>query len=421
MSKRKARLLLGAYALIAVTALGCWAAARSAYWGEQRRAAGYSAARAFEETVGAVEGLSEALAKSLYATDGGMCARICGEAYACAGTAEGAMLALPFDTQELEQLSAFLNRAGDFAISLCPAAAERGFTEEETAQLRALSAAAADFADSLRQLRSDLNAGEVRMDRREKRLQNVGEEPGVPLSARLLDYQAGITPPEPFSYDGRYGCEKTETAGYLTEEEMAAQAADFAGVAPEALDLLYRYEGAAGRRCFRAGELLVCVSRRGVESMSQTRLVSEARLSEAQARQIAGDWLAARGFEGLSPAGQENRGTVLALRYCRQLDGADCPDNALRVAVALDDGSIYSFNAEDYCAEDAKVSWNVDQESAAAALPRNLSVRETRRVIVKSEGKRDTPCYVFFCQDEEGRGVSVYVEAVKGKQFRIEL
>ena len=63
----------------------------------------------------------------------------------------------------------------------------------------------------------------------------------------------------------------------------------------------------------------------------------------------------------------------------------------------------------------------MDQESAAAALPRNLSVRETRRVIVKSEGRRDTPCYVFFCQDEEGRGVSVYVEAVKGKQFRIEL
>ena len=123
--RKKTKLLLSAYALCAVTALGCWAAARNAYWGEQRRAAGYVAARAFEETVGAVDGLSEALAKSLYATDGGMCARICGEAYACAGAAQGAMLALPFDTQELEQLSAFLNLAGDYAISLCPTAAER--------------------------------------------------------------------------------------------------------------------------------------------------------------------------------------------------------------------------------------------------------------------------------------------------------
>ena len=112
---------------------------------------------------------------------------------------------------------------------------------------------------------------------------------------------------------------------------------------------------------------------------------------------------------------------MLSLRYCASQDGADCPENCVRLAVALDDGSIYSYNAEDYCSEKAAVSWSVDEESARQALPEGLSVRETRKLICKSEGLRDVPCYAFFCEDGEGANVSVYVSAETGRQFRIAL
>ena len=419
--KKKAKIVLTAYALAAVTALGGWAAAQNAGLQYHRGDADHVSARAFEETVRAVESLSLALRKSLYATDGGMCARICGEAYAEASAAEGAMLALPFATQELEALAAFLNVAGDYAISLCPDAAAAGFTDADREHLRVLSAAAADFAGSLREMQAGLNAGEVRYDTREKRLRNVGAEPGELLSAKLLDYQAGLTPAEPFSYDGRYGCEKEPRQGYLTEEEMQRAAADFVGAAPEALTLLYRYEGAEGRRCYRFEDFFLCVSRRGVESMTQTRLVGEALISEAEARQIAEDFLRGHGYEDLIPAGEENSGTVLSLLYCSTQDGAARPDDRVRVAVALDNGSLYSFSAEDYCGDAALVSWNVEQEEAEGALPETLTVQEMRRLILKSEGGQDLACYAFFCQDEEGAGVTVYVDAASGRQIRIEL
>lgn len=419
--KKKTKIVLTSYALAALTALGSRAAAKDAGLRYHRADAQHISARAFEETVRAVDALSDALGKSLYATDGGMCARVCAEAYAEANAAEGAMLALPFATQELEELAAFLNVAGDYAVSLCPTAAREGFGEEDVAHLRALSAAAADFAENLRQMQADLNAGDLRFDEREKRLPNVGGEPGELLSARLLDYQKGLAPREPFSYDGRFGCEEKSRAGYLTEEEMLREAASYANAEPEALTLLYRYEGSEGRRCYRCGDLFLCVSRCGVDSMAQSRLVGEAKLSEKEARAIAEAFLAGHGFEGLSPAGEENSGTVLSLRYCAVQDGADCPDNTLQIAVALDDGSIYRFNAENYSSEKADVSWNVDQEGAAEALPATLTVRETRRLICKSEGKRDLACYAFFCEDEDGRGVTVYVDAATGKQFRIEL
>ena len=62
----------------------------------------------------------------------------------------------------------------------------------------------------------------------------------------------------------------------------------------------------------------------------------------------------------------------------------------------------------------------MDEGSAAAALPESLTLRETRRLICKSSGQRDTACYAFFCQDAEGRGVTVYVDAATGRQCRIE-
>ncbi len=421
LMKKKTKIILSSYALAAVTALGGWAAAQNAgllyYRGEET----HISARAFEETVRAVDSLSDALGKSIYATDGGMCARICGEAYAEASAAEGAMLALPFATQELEQLAAFLNVAGDYAISLCPTAAAEGFSEEELGHLRALSDAASDFAGTLRALQAEVNAGDVRLDSREKRLRNVGVEKGVPLSVRMLDYQAGLAPRESFSYDGRYGCDKQSRAGYLTEEEMLQAAADFLGVQPEELTLLYRYEGSEGRRCYRWEDCFLCVSRCGVESMSSSRLVSEAGVPNAEARTIAEDFLRSHGYEGLVYAGEEQNGAVLLLRFCGSQDGADCPDNVLRVSVALDDGAVCGFDAADYCPDRAEVSWTLSEEEAAASIPEGLTLRETKKRICKSEGRQDRACYAFFCEDKEGRGVTIYVDAASGRQCRIEL
>ena len=418
---RRTKIRLIAYALAGLTALGGWAAAQGAGLAWHRTETQHISARAFEETVRAVDALSDALSKSVYATDGGMCARVCGEAYAEASAAGGAMLALPFATQELEALAAFLNVAGDYAISLCTTAAAQGFTEEELSHLTELSVSAADFAQALRQMQSDVNAGEVRFDEREVRLANVDADTRQLLSARLLDTQEKLETPAPFAYDGRFGYEKKARSGYLTEDEMLRAAADFAGAAPEALTALYDYEGVEGRRCYRYEDLFLCVSRRGVESMAQSRLVEEAKLSEHDARAIAEDFLNKQGYEGLSPVGEENSGTVLRLRYCATQDGVDCPDNALSVAVALDDGSIYSFNAEDYASERADVRWTLDEESAAAALPASLERIETKKLICKSEGRRDMACYAFFCQDAEGRAVTVYVDAESGRQRRIEL
>ena len=407
------------YAIAAALILGLYAYTDSLYLTRWRQTAEYSSSLAFEETVRAVDALSLALEKSLYATDGAMCARVCGEAWAASCAAESAMATLPFSTQELENLAAFLNRAGDYARTLCGESVPAGFGDGQRETLRELSVRADEFTGTLRELREDLNGGRVHMDSRERRLRNVGSEPGEALSARLLQYESSFAAPEELHYDGRYGKSGRTASGYLTEEEMLRCAASFLNVQPEELEPCYAYEGLEGRRCFRCGDTFLCVSRSGVDSLSQTRLVSEPVLSTEQAETIAEDFLAQAGYAELSLRELRSNGTIAAMRFARTENGAVWLDNDLCVAVALDDGSIYSFNTDAYRSGESGARWTLTEEQAAASLPEGFTPTDTRRVILTSEGGRDSGCYEFSGSGEAGRRVHVYVDASDGRQARI--
>ena len=112
---------------------------------------------------------------------------------------------------------------------------------------------------------------------------------------------------------------------------------------------------------------------------------------------------------------------MLSLRYARVEDGAVWLDNALQIAIALDDGSVYSFNTDDYRAGESGVRWTLDEEAAAAALPADFAWDAARRVILTSEGGRNSGCYEFSGPGLGGRRVRVYVDAADGKQERIAL
>ncbi len=415
--KRKTKILLTSYLSVAMLTLALYAWAGQWGLGWYRRTANESASLAFEETVRSVERLSGVLDKSVYATDSDMCDRICCEAYACAASAESAMSTLPFSTWELEQLSAFLNTAGDYAYSLCG----RGepFGAEQREDLKALAAAAADFSDRLLELREGLNGRELTMDSREKRLQNVGGENEAKLSGELLAYEKDFTPLE-LRYDGKYGGEaEKKSGGLLTEQEMLAAAADFAGVAPEELQLEYRFEGNDSRRCYREGDRFFCVGRGGVESMSCDRIVYEENLSAEEALQAAEDFLRQQGYGDLRLQEQTQNGCISQFRFIREQDGALCPDCVLQLAIALDDGALYSFDAAEYDPSPVEAHWTVDEETARAALPEGLDAAESGRVLLKSPGGRALPCYVFSGADAEGRQVEIFVSAETGKQVRI--
>lgn len=422
MSK-KTKILLTTYITAALVALSLfsWSGQRSlsAY----RRSAVYSARHAYEETVTAVNNMSLSLAKSLYAVDGSMCSRICSEVYANALAAEAALSSLPFSTQELEQLSGFIGLVGDYGYTLCAEAAREGFTREQVEKLTELSGIAGQFANKLSELQGSINDGLLAMDSREQRLLNVGIPETPQLSEELLSYESEFSKPEELSYDGKYSSrESAAEESNLSEEEMLQIAADFLGEDSAALRLEYEYEGEGHKRCFSLGDSFVCVSGKGVDSMGQSRLVGESRLSPEEAQKAAEDFLASKDYVNLRLVSSRESGNTLLMGFAEYSDDILCLNNALSISIAMDDGSVHAFNAENYHPDaEHDLQWNIDPAQAEEKLPSSLTLEENRKVCIESPGGRELACYELRCIDSDGNPVTIYVDGDSGAQVQIVL
>lgn len=419
----KAKILLTTYVTTALLALSLfsWSSQRSlkAY----RRSAVYSARHAYEETVSAVDDMSLSLAKSLYAVDGSMCSRICSEVYASALAAEAALSSLPFSTQELEQLSGFIGIVGDYGYTLCGEAAREGFTQEQVEKLTELSGLAGEFANKLTELQGSLNDGLLTMDSREERLLNIGLAETPQLSTELLSYESEFSQPEELSYDGKYSAkENAEEESSLSEEEMLQMAADFLGEDSAAIRLEYEYKGEGQKRCFSLGDSFVCVSGKGVDSMGQSRLVGERKLSPEDAQKAAEEFLSSRDYVNLKLVSGREIGNTLLMSFAEYREDTLYLNNTLSISIAMDDGSVYSFNAEKYRPDaEHRIQWNIDAAQAEEKLPSSLSLEESRKVCVESPGGLELACYELSCTDRDGNPVTIYVNGDSGRQQQIVL
>lgn len=416
----KAKQLIIIYTAAALVTLSVLSAVLYSKLADYRLTALYSSSGAFETTVSAVDGLSRSLKKSLYVTDATLGRSICTQAYANALAAEAALSALPFSTQELEQLSGFLNRAGDYAKSLGAQSGDK-LSDEQKQQLKTMSDTAAEFSARLRDMQGRVNSGELIMDSREEQLQNIGIEDTGKLSAELLGYEADFTAPEDFQYDGQYSTRPEKERGKLSEEQARALAAEAVGMEPRELKDEYSYEGEDGRRCYSAGNVLLCVSSRGLESLSQSRLVGSGSISTEQAEEIAQDFLKARGYDSLSLSERGGNGSVASFRFVPVQDGALRVDDYISVSVALDDGSVYSYDATRYSDAVPELDWSCDEETARGSLPDNVSVIGSRKVIVQRPGGEYMACYEFDCTGSEGESLRIYADGSDGRQCRIQL
>ena len=416
----KLKRLMVVYTAAALIALSGYSYAAARQLQRVRLTAGYESARAFESAVSAAEDLSVTFRKLRYATDDALGKSLCARALADAQSAETALSILPFETQELEKLQGFLGRAGDYAESLC-ALTDRSLPAEHREHLLAFGEAAAEFAGQLRELQGKLHEGSIKMDTLEKQVRNVNDGDTQLLSALLLGYEGSFASPEEFVYEGRYSPAESPAAGSLREEEALAVAAKAAGVEPRELREEYDYEGPEGRRCYSAGGLLLGVSSRGLEFMGRSRLVSRAELDRDEAQKRAEDFLVRMGYADLQLFESGGSETIAVFRYAPTQDGVMRPDDALRISIALDDGSVYALDATKYSPWAVDVSWDTDEEEACATLPEGVEAAEARQLILKTLSGAYLPCWELRCTDESGESASVYVDARTGRQYKVEI
>ena len=418
--KKKTVILAATYISAAIIVLGLFALVSAQNLKKYRLASAFSAAQAFEETVFSVDSMSRTLAKTPYATDRDMCASLCSQIYADALSAEAALSTLPFATHELEQISGYLNQTGDYAYTLCRSVAEDGFSDSERENMRKLSVLSSRLSAALSEIQQAFHNGSLEMDSSELILRNVEAQQNKKISTELLQAESDFPKRDALTYDGKYSFKSQSTGTvHVSDAQMLAAAARCAQMSPAQLTLDYSFEDGSGRKVYTAGDAQICVAPSGVVSMAHSRLIEQGGIEPADAQSAAESFIESMGFENMQLSESELSDTTALYTFIAIQDDALCPDNFVTATVALDDCSLYAFNAEHYCADKCAVSWNVTEVEAAGAVPDTLEVQETKKVIVDSVGGNDTPCFDFICTDENGDSVTIRVNAVTGKQTDI--
>jgi len=416
---KKAKIIAASYITAALAMLGGYALVTANRLGDYRVMAQYSSSLAFEEAAGAISDLSETLSKSRYATDGSMCSRLCSRAYADSLAAEAAMATLPFSTHELEKLTAFIGLAGDYTCSLCASAAEEGLTEEERQSLADMAASAAVYAAAIAEYRQNLNDGVIVMDEREERAANVGTEERAALSVSLLELEEQVEELALPEYEGRYCEAPVQKAELVPEGRARAAAARFLGMDEDMLSC--SYETADGLRCYTNNGMYVTLNGETVTGAASSRLVSDGRMSLAEAEKIAADFLAQQGIEAVELLDSASNGYVASMSFAPVVWDARCIDEAYSVSIALDNGKLYAYSAPEQYGLDGELEWTLSEEDAAETLPPSLTLDGISRVVRLTQAGRHRPCYELVCSSDTDERVTVYVDASNGEQVDIKI
>ena len=418
--RKKTFVLIITYLSAAVIALGAYAAVHNMSEFCYRSTAEYGYSHAFDEVVNATAKLSDALHRGAYATGSAMSASVCADIYGNCLAAEMTMSALPFATQELEQTSAFVGIAGDYASALLKTSAESGFDDEARANLAKLYKTAEKLHRELQELHDDVDSGDVLMDAPER----LFPEDGSFVSAAMLGMESDMDELPELDYDGLYTrADPVPCDEPVPEAEARQAAADFFGLYPEQLEVEYSAE--CGTRCFSAdGGVHICVDGWGrVLSLSSERPVA-GDIDSAELEQRARDFLEARGFENMHLASSERRSSVLTMEFqCTEGD-IRCEGDSVMISMAADDGQVYAYDASKHLGnhgEHPSAENVVGEDTARKALTSELEVKSSSLCYAETDGGGERLCYDFECTEPDGQPLHVFVDAKTGSQFRIKI
>ena len=276
---------------------------------DYRTASRYSYELSFEQTAAAVSALSDTLEKSRYAT-GELCHALASEAFAEACAAKAALATLPFSTVEMEQTKGFLGTVGDFTHGLCARSGE--FTDDERADVLALSDTAAAYSALLLDLREKAANGELEMDSREKRLENVLPSPAVRhLSDGFREAEENF--PVLQELKSVASDAAVSLPQYLDTARARRAAAAFLGISEELLGEEYGY--ADGSAAFSRGTLTLRADEEHVLTVSDSRLVGESSVSDKRAAAKAREILLSAGYDNMAETSRRKSGNVLYVSF----------------------------------------------------------------------------------------------------------
>lgn len=395
---------------------------------------------AFDELVTAVSEMDTALQKSVYATSPSVAGAVCTEVFGKAMTAQMSLGVLPFSTQELEQISGFISRVGDYAYSLSRAAsAGQGYTDEQRENLKALAGTASLLAQNMKSLQTDMFDGVLTMDELVKSEQTLDELEETQVqtvggSMRLIEQEFPEVPG--LIYDGPFSQHLADSSPKMLEGGEAID--ENAG-----REIASRFLRIERTRVYPAGDcegeipclyyaaeltngdtVTVAVSKQGgaVLGMLSSRQAGELKVEIEEALETAAEYLSGKGIGGMDETYYMLQDGILTVNYAFRQGEVLCYPDLIKVSVAMDTGSVCGFEATGYVSSHhirEIPQTQVSRDTAAVKVSAGLSIKSEQLAIIPTAGGEEKLCYEFVCSADDEHNYIVYVNAVTGEQEKI--
>jgi len=432
--KRKYRTIIVSYAAAGAAILGGLAASYHAEAELLRREVTGNYRHAFSEVVSGVSGIDAALQKSLCASSPELLAAVCMEVFGESVSAQMAMGSLPLSDYDLGETASFVARVGDYAYMLSRSAAcGDSCTEEQRKNLEALSSAATKLSQSLNAMLADVDDGAVSISS-----PSAAEAAGTAsslLGDSIQSMESEFPEIPSLIYDGPFSEHISQMEPLMLKgaEEIGPDAAVSAAARFTGLrESVFRVAGERGGTvpaymlyaAVDGGELSVEVSERGgaVVSMLSSRQVQSASVTADEAAGIAADYLAARGYGDMRESYHMTENNICTVNFAYTQGDIICYPDLIKVAVALDNGSVVGFEALGYIMSHTErdiPEAEVSEEQAAEKVSSTLEILAHELAVIPTEGKYEVFCHEFKCGMPDGRHCIVYVNAVTGAEEKI--
>lgn len=400
-----------------------------------RRSIEYSYQRALSELAVHVNSIDLGLQKGMYAGTSTQLAGVSAQIWRDAGAAKSDLAQIPLYDNHLDNTYKFISQVGDYANSLTRnVSATQSVTDGDREKMKSLSSFAKKLSQQLNDMLNEVYSGKITIFTTNDALKSqAGKEPQgqTNVDTGLKDIENNFSSMPSLIYDGPFSDnvlkkQPTYTQGkpMVARAKAKQTAAAFLGLAAGALKDSGETAGNLPTYNFTAGSIAISVTKAGgfVARMLDSRAVGMAKLNNGQSRQKGREFLNAHKIGSMKESYYQTNNDICVINYAFVQGDVTCYPDLVKVAVALDNGSVVSFDATGFLMNHKQRSLAAPKVSADAVkklVSPYVKAQSVGLVVIPREDATEGLCYEVKCKGQSGQDVLDYFDTATGREVQL--
>lgn len=388
--------------------------------------------RAIEDLSLSLDNIKTTLNKGMYSNSPAMMNKLSGKLWSEAANAKAALAQLPIEDIRLEQTYKFLSQVGNYSQSLAKkVGGGEELSDEEKENIKTLFKYAEDLSGKMWQVEKRIEDGDISLSD----ISDASDsKKSVNVTEGFTDFEEGFSNYPTLIYDGPFSDHILEKEPLMikgqreiSQNEAMEKAKKASG--SENLTVSDEEGGKMPSYVFSDENSTVSVTKQGglLSYMLKYRKVENGTLTAGEAMNKAEEYLEKLGIDDFTDTYYEVGDGICICNFAGEQDNADDKDvvlytDLIKVSVAMDNGEILGFDARGYITNHTERKLDtpkMTKEEVSQKLSASLKVFESNLCVIPSDGLNERYCYEFYCIDDEGRQLLVYLNADTGEEEQI--